>query len=121
MLPDIMFDENGELDKNVLTDIVGNEKQTIINRLKTLIIKKMIYENLIRNMCGDRIIDERKKEIELECKILETLRLSYYSDSEVLNNLAVSVLILNSVIWIFFYYNYNDEEQLFIFDKKIKL
>ena len=121
MLKDFMFDENGELDKNVFTDILGDNKQTIVNRLKTLIIKLMIYENTIRNMCGDRILDEAAKEIELEAKILSTLNYQYFNDNETLQNLVVNVFIIDSVVWVYFYYKYSEDENLFIFDKRIKL
>ena len=120
MLMDLLIDENGKLDNNIITDVIGNNKLTIKNRLKTLIIKTMIYDNLIKQMCGDRIINTLSKEIELEFSIKKKLNELYYNDDKYLQNLNVKVFIKDSVIWIFFYYEYNDEK-IFIFDKKIKI
>ena len=40
MLLDLLIDEEGLLDNSIITDVIGNNKQTIKNRMKTLIIKQ---------------------------------------------------------------------------------
>ena len=121
MLGDLMIDENGIMDMSVITDIIGNNRQTIKNRMKTLIIKTMIFDNLIKQMCGDRIINSLNKELELEFSIKKKLNELYFNDENYLRNLKVSVFIKENIIWVFFYYEYSENENLFLFDKKIKL
>ena len=121
MLLDLLIDEEGLLDVSIITDVIGNNKQTIKNRMKTLIIKTMIFDNLIKQMCGDRITDTLSKEIELEFSIKKKLNELYFNDEKYLQNLKVSVFIKENIIWVFFYYEYSEDEKLFLFDKKIKL
>ena len=121
MLMDLQIDENGKMKKDIITDIIGNNKQTIINRLKTLIIKTFVFNNELKQMCSERIIDPIKRELELEFAIKNKLVEMYHNDAESLQYLMVNVFIKESTVWIFFYYQYSETEKLFVFDNKIKL
>ena len=121
MLLDLLIDEEGFLDEKIITDVIGNTKQTIKNRMKTLIIKTLVYDGLVRKMCGDRILDVSAQEIKLEIAIKKKLNELYFNDEKYLQNLKVNVFIVNNVIWIYFYYEYSSNEKIYIFDKKIKI